>query len=290
MRHITLSDHAGSKVVEAQNARREEYALATARYEEKLRARKERALSLKQSSHVAWKSGNYGAWMVSLRPRLALAFEAPPSVPVLRAAGRDEIVWARGSEGEQAFAEQLGCMLNDDWTLISGYRNHMGEIDKLLVGPSLVLAVEIKFLNGSVHCKAGRWSREKFDRYGNRVEAAVPIADKRGRGPDEQVNAPADVLEKYLDGRGAGCRIMRAIILTHPQSQVGDVAQGQVDFVTTLHKWDLKTLARGKRAQSDFDAQHVVNLIRQDHLRRDSNEKRANARRRSGFAGISQSM
>jgi len=64
--------------------------------------------------------------------------------------------------------------------LISGYHNPGGEVDQLLVGPSGVLAVEIKFINGKVFCDGDSCWRDKYDKYGNLVQESVPISDRRG--------------------------------------------------------------------------------------------------------------
>jgi len=40
-----------------------------------------------------------------------------------------------GIAGEQLVATELGRVLDDDWTLLRGYRNRRGEIDQLLLGP-----------------------------------------------------------------------------------------------------------------------------------------------------------
>ena len=59
-----------------------------------------------------------------------------------------------GIEGEQLVASGLGHVLNDEWTLIRGYRNKRGEIDHLLLGPHGLIAIEGKHRNALVHCAA----------------------------------------------------------------------------------------------------------------------------------------
>ena len=59
-----------------------------------------------------------------------------------------------GIEGEQLVASGLGRVLDDEWTLIRGYRNRRGEIDHLLLGPRGLIAIEGKHRNALVHCAA----------------------------------------------------------------------------------------------------------------------------------------
>jgi hypothetical protein len=106
-----------------------------------------------------------------------------------------------GIAGEQLVATELGRALDDDWTLLRGYRNRRGEIDQLLLGPRGLFAIEVKNLNATVHVDGDRWRADKYDNYGNLVEQR-PIADRMGRSPSVQLNEPADDLERFLAERG----------------------------------------------------------------------------------------
>ena len=112
-----------------------------------------------------------------------------------------------GIAGEQLVATELGRALDDDWTLLRGYRNRRGEIDQLLLGPRGLFAIEVKNLNATVHVDGDRWRADKYDNYGNLVEQR-PVADRMGRSPSVQLNEPADDLERFLAERGqpAGIR------------------------------------------------------------------------------------
>ncbi len=59
-------------------------------------------------------------------------------------------------------------------------------------GPEGIAAIEIKHLNGVIHCRRDRWRRDKYDNYGNMVERGVAIQDRGGRSPSRQVNEVAD--------------------------------------------------------------------------------------------------
>ena len=67
-------------------------------------------------------------------------------------------------------ANEFGRALGDDWVLMRGYRNKLGEIDHLLFGPGGLVAIEVKNINGTVHCEGDKWRVDKYDRYGNLVE------------------------------------------------------------------------------------------------------------------------
>ena len=89
------------------------------------------------------------------------------SRPVLAQASDAERVWEAGHEGEQRLTERLAAQMNDDWTLVSGYRNQKGELDAVLVGPEAIVAIEIKNLNGEIHVNRDVWTRDKDDKHGN---------------------------------------------------------------------------------------------------------------------------
>jgi hypothetical protein len=73
-----------------------------------------------------------------------------------------ESILVAGIEGEQLVAAGLGSVLDDDWTLIRGYRNRGGEIDHLLLGPRGLIAIEGKHRNATVHCTGDHWRYIKF--------------------------------------------------------------------------------------------------------------------------------
>jgi hypothetical protein len=99
-----------------------------------------------------------------------------------------------GLQGEQAVTSWLAGALGDEWTLLRGYHNRRGEIDHLLLGPSGLVAIEVKYRDAAMHVDGDKWQFEKYDRYGNRVEEGW-VTDRRGRSPSEQLNEPAGQLE-----------------------------------------------------------------------------------------------
>jgi hypothetical protein len=109
---------------------------------------------------------------------------------------------------------ELGRALNDDWTLLRGYRNNRGEIDHILLGPRGVFAIEVKHRNATVQVNGDDWQFDKYDRYGNLVERGR-IADRGGRSPSRQLNEPVAELERFLRSRREPVTIGRIVMLTH---------------------------------------------------------------------------
>lgn len=266
MHTITLSDHAGDQATNASAAR-------TKQNEEKLKAhstalaeRKIKAEHLKSQSAGAWSQRRFFHWLYSLYLRLDHFLTAEPSAPQLHRAGTDEVVWAAGSQGERKVEDFLSDKLDQRWTLVSGYRNRGGEIDKLLIGPGSIMAIEVKYMNGRISCRGDTWWRDRFDKYGNQVESDVPITDKHGRGPSLQVNAASDMLHDFLARHIDIHRITRAVVFCHDTSALGQIVNPTVDCVTTLKTWAMHNSNYiGADFGSPSDTQKVVDLLVRDH-------------------------
>lgn len=209
-------------------------------------------------------AATYLASLLHWLPCLLHAYSAPPLHPRPQEASRDEIIWNKGSEGEQKVVLHLSRLFDDCWTLVGGYRNAKGELDQLLVGQNGLVAIEVKFVNGRISCLGDRWWRDKYDRYGNLVERALPIVDKRGRGPSEQVNAVTDLLERQVGKRVQLPRIMRAVVLSHDNSELGDMQNATVDLVTTLSNLTFGSFPRTTLLTADR-VQLIVNSIRREY-------------------------
>lgn len=194
-----------------------------------------------------------------------------PMRPAPALASDKESTWASGQVGEQRMRAVLERMLGDGWVGLVGYFNRGGEMDLLVVGPSAVVAIEVKYLNGVVHCRGDRWTRDKFDRHGNLVEQDLPVQDRKGRAPSRQVNESADALEAFLASRGQRIKVRRAVVLAHDLSRLGEVKGPGVDFVDALASSDfssrLRTLLAGgaDHPQAGYDVNALVDLIERDH-------------------------
>ena len=158
-----------------------------------------------------------------------------------------------GIAGEQLVATELGRALDDDWTLLRGYRNRRGEIDHLLLGPKGLFAIEVKNINATVSIDGDRWRADKYDNYGNLVEQRE-VADRTGRSPSEQLNEPAGELERFLHERGQRVTVQRVVVLTHRRSRVGPRRHPTVhvgtstDYVLSLVNEAKGTLDERQRA------------------------------------------
>jgi len=150
---------------------------------------------------------------------------------------------------------------------VTGYRSGGGVLDQMLVGPLGVMAIEIKYINGVVHCDDhGRWSRDKYDRYGNLVESDLPIADRGGRSPSDQVNAVADRLQRFLASRDVGITIARAVVLSHPTSRLGHVGKPRLNLLTTCDQLTPTVLTGCMTPLPDgIDMTKVLDLVKRDH-------------------------
>jgi hypothetical protein len=175
----------------------------------------------------------------------------------------DEEILKAGIAGEQRVARELGEQLNDDWTLVHGYRNGRGEIDHLLLGPSGLFAIEVKNNNATVSINADVWAADKFDRYGNHVEH-YPIEDRGGRSPSAQLNQPADALERFLGTRGQTLPIIRIVALAHARSRLGAHKNLTVHVAVSTQE-----ILRVVNAQHDhLDARRraaILSQIQHDH-------------------------
>lgn len=265
MKTLILSDHTGDQVSAAVAAREAEYAKAAKAYQIALASRKTLINSRRHAISVAWGNRKLLSTVAAIISLGSAHLSSKPSVPTRKAASREEIVWASGHEGEQRVMEHLS-RLPDEWVLVSGYRNAKGEIDQILLGPSGIFAIEIKFINGVVHCDGDRWWSDKYDRYGNLVETGKPLADKRGRGPSKQVNESADLLQSFLAKHANITQVQRVIVLAHTRSRLGELNNLAVDAVTTIDAFDLGRLFSLSSTKLDAQAvDQVLQAIRKGH-------------------------
>ena len=213
------------------------------------------------------------------REQVSMRWLEPPRPPPGESSDRQQM-WEAGNEGERRVTVYLSNLLNDDWTLISGYRGPGGEIDQILVGPRGVCALETKYLNGTVFVRGDEWELDKYDNYGNLVESGRYIEDRRGRSPSEQVNGAATPLERFLSKRNLVKRVSRAVVLTHDKSEVGRVEGQTVDHIGTLDELNVDRLfsRRAPRLERG-SAVNVVQRIQADH---EFHRKRSSSSRRSG--------
>jgi hypothetical protein len=279
MRVIELSDHPGDMLRDVSLRRQATQRQAQARYEHALVQhqarvqviRVQRARARRNRQLWTWLRLIFAVWAEQRRaprksnPRKSNPRKSNPGTPDTDTEARIRA----GIAGEQLVAVELGRALDDDWTLLRGYRNRRGEIDHLLLGPKGLFAVEVKNINATVSIDGDRWRADKYDNYGNLVEQRE-IADRKGRSPSEQLNEPAAELERFLHERGQRVTVQRVVVLAHKRSRVGSCRHPTVhvgtsaDYVLSLVMDSTTTLDERQRAGAE-------RLIRRDH---DFNERR----------------
>jgi Nuclease-related domain len=232
VRVVALSDHPGTLLREARLRSEAAAERERSRYQGALVQHRARVVQAVQARDQARARHRWWAW---LRGTFAVRAERRRAPVPPRACGQpsdQESILLAGIEGEQLVAAGLGHVLDDDWTLIRGYRNRGGEIDHLLLGPGGLIAIEGKHRNATVHCVGDHWWYTRFDNHGNPVERGE-MTDRRGRSPSQQVNEPASKLEDFLRSRGHPVAIQRFVLLTHPRSQLGSCLRPTVRIATT---------------------------------------------------------
>ena len=263
MRVIELSNHPGDMLADMSRRQRAAQSRARDRYEDALIRHQARVQTIRVKRDRARKQRQWWTWL-----RLIFAVWAErrraPAKPV---AGQDDTDTEEkiraGIAGEQLVATDLGRALGDDWTLLRGYRNRRGEIDHLLLGPGGLFAIEVKNINATVYVDGDRWRADKYDNYGNLVEQRL-IADRRGRSPSEQLNEPAEELERFLHERGQPVAVQRVVVLTHRRSRLGPSRHPTVHVGTSTD--DVLSLVRDSDGQLGARQRaEVQRLIRRDH-------------------------
>ncbi len=159
--------------------------------------------------------------------------QAPATPQLVSLPSDQEEILTAGVEAEQLAESAMGRALDDEWTLLRGYRNRGGEIDLLLLGPGGLAAIEVKHRNATVECAGDRWWFTRYDNYGNAVSPRTELADQRGRSPSEQLGQPAGQLGDFLRSRGATVAIERIVLFTHPRSRLGTCTSPTVRITTS---------------------------------------------------------
>ncbi len=266
MRSVVLSDHTGEKISELRKRRQREFDQRMSEYQGIVADRQQRGQEIKRDMARSWKTFPLIGFMWHLLRLILHGIVGNPPKPKLEASSQEEAIWESGNQGESRVANRLAGQLDDRWTLISGYRNNRGEIDRMLVGPRGICALEIKYINGVVHFNGDEWWRDKYDRYGNLVEAGEPIVDRRGRSPSQQLNDAASQLQGFLNRHGHATQISRVVVLAHDRSQVGTTANRTVNGVCTVRALDVNILYPDDFPTLDPESvDHLVEQIEGDH-------------------------
>jgi Nuclease-related domain len=265
MRTVLLSDHPADLLQQADRRANAQQRRALAQYESELRRRRAEVSKAEKARDQARGQRRWLAWfrhaLAVRRHKRQLA--APPE---LVAGPTDEQSrLASGIAGERQVADELGRALGDEWVLIRGYRNRLGEIDHLLFGPGGLVAIEVKNINGTVHCEGDKWRVDKYDRYGNLVEQYDLVDQgKRQRSPSMQLNEPADLLEDFLHSRGEDVDILRVVLLAHPRSRIGVCSRATAHIFTSTDDVT-RLLKKVPQPLSQARLTKITDLVTGDH-------------------------
>ena len=270
MRIITLSDHAADQERTARQGREKTYREALAAWQAIADSRVRKLREHQGAVAAAFRQVQIWSAIANMFHWISTFLASVPTQPTWVGPSDEESRWAGGRIGEQKVRTCLGRLLGDEWVAIAGYFNRGGEMDLLVLGPWAILAIEVKTLNGVVHCRGNEWTRDKYDRYGNLIERGLSVRDLKGRAPNQQINESANALEAFLASRGQAVKVRRAVVLAHDSSRLGDVSKPGVDFVGTLSNdfaSRLGPLLVGATDHPDagLDVEALVNLVQRDH-------------------------
>lgn len=265
MRVILLSDHPGDLLKRARHRGDKQQQRAMAEYRSALRRHEADVGKIEAARDKARAARRWLAWLRGVFAVRRVRRRAPTPPPAVSAPTEEESKLAAGVEGEQFVADELGRTLGDDWVLLRGYKNSRGEIDHLLLGPKGMVAIEVKNINGTVHCDGDSWRVDKYDRYGNLVEQ-YSIGDRgaRQRSPSVQLNEPADALEEFLRSRGQDVGVLRVVLLAHPKSKVGTCHRATVSIFTRASEVT-RLLTKVKQPLDPATRAKLEELIIRDH-------------------------
>ena len=289
MKQVRFSDYASEMADLTRQERESRNAARVAAHGARIAQRHKRLEEMSKRRVRAWNEGSYLSWLAQGIHFLWASSGGHPDQPRLEGATRDEAAWNAGSDGEAMVAEFLAARLNDEWTLVGGYKNGAGEIDYVLVGPAGLFTIEVKFRNAAVTIQGDKWTADKYDRYGNLVERDAPMVDRGGRSPARQLNEPTDRLVGFLRKELPGIDAMRVVVLSHGRSRLVAACQPTV-IPVVLGQWPLQDMFKlNPYRLSSADQERVIALIRRDHefnaKRRQSGGKSTPAstiRRRAG--------
>lgn len=293
MKHTVLSDHVADRLRQKEIRRQQQHAKALTTYKERCKnadmayedtvkayecavhKRRQGIDLIKKKRKEAWKQR---AWRQTVKYALQSVFatisgrpnmpEKPrrPPPPIKKSFDEDDYILQSGQAGEQQVSDYLEDKLDENWVLFSGYKNRKGEVDRILVGPEGIFAIEIKNINGRIYCDGDEWWKDKYDNYGNLVDWDVPIKDKKGRSPSQQLNEPSDMLQAFLRRTLPSCQIYRAVVLTHQSSRILDLKNLTVNEAVILEYWNLNTtFRRSKFKMSRSEVDEAAKKIEADH-------------------------
>lgn len=127
-------------------------------------------------------SGDRLVLMKAKRERTAGVSSIPTAEEAALRAGRD---------GEEAVVQRLAGQCEEPFSLVTGYHSWHGEIDVLLITPTMVAAIEVKTLNAEIAIDGDVWVRRRRSVDGRPQEEWYAIEDEGSRSPSQQLNQAA---------------------------------------------------------------------------------------------------
>jgi hypothetical protein len=264
MQVAALSDHPTAMLRDAQRRRAAADQHLRLAHSEAQAAHRAQAARARQARDRARAQHRWGAWLRGVFAVWRAGRRKPASRPAASQPTDEEARLAAGAAGERLVAEELARVLDDQWTLLRGYRNRRGEIDHVLVGPRGLFAIEVKNQNATVDCAGDQWWSTKYDKYGNVVGPRQQMADRRGRSPSVQLNEPASQLAAVLGSRHHPVAIRRIVVLTHPRAQLRSCTRPTVDICTSVPQLR-KLLNDSPVAIAAAERAELARLIIRDH-------------------------
>ena len=126
--------------------------------------------------------------------------------------------------------------------------------------------MEIKNVAGVISCRGDAWERDKYDNYGNCKERHIPITDRGGRSPAQQINDVCGALSAFLAKRQVQPTVLTAVVLTHPKARMGSLVQPTVNYVGPMESLDVERLFEQCAPHAlAHDTAALTRLITQDH-------------------------
>lgn len=266
MRRIVLSDYAGQLAQELQQVRAAQQEDQNARLAAMASAvdkgRREHVSAAKQDLRRwrlldAWRRWRQAARLQKLLREIRDYRPVPQQVSV------EERQAQAGSEAERRVDVFFASALGERWTLIAGYCGPNGEIDRILIGPYGIYAIEIKGNRGVIESDGQRWLVKRYGRRGDLLDIkTLP------RAPDAQLSKAVMPLQRWLDKNGVEQRITTVVLFAAEDVRIGRMDSACADVVTTLGSLDLGCLFDPESEEERLAAsqrERIVRLVVKDH-------------------------
>ena len=267
MIHVVLSDFTSDQLAKRRQAREDAESAALAPFREAEKLRQAGVEALHRDYQAAWAAGRY-LWAIVLWFRILLA-PGPQELPTRSSSTLSdaERILQSGDAGQRSVIDRLAAQLDDGWIALSGYTNHRGEIDTVLVGPEGVACIEVKALNAQLTIDGDEWIRRRIGRSGDVLDGPSAVLDMGGRSPSRQLNEPADHLRLWLQRHGLSMPIHRWVVLAHANSTLGSTRNLTVDAVVRTEHLGVRTLLAKRPIVplTTHELGRIRELIERDH-------------------------